>query len=111
MLAGYLSPKDRPRPGRVRRLPLLERIAVSFSTHTTLMYSRTHAHTHACMHIITLMYISMQPLGTSVLCLQCDERKIVAGCADRLIRVYDIRTARLVSILSGHTVRDLLLYS
>lgn len=53
----------------------------------------------------------MQPLGTSVLCLQCDERKIVAGCADRLIRVYDIRTARLVSILSGHTVRDLFLYS
>ena len=78
---------------------------------TTLMYSRTHARTHACIHIITLMYISMQPLGTSVYCLQCDERKIVAGCADRLIRVYDIRTARLVSILSGHTVSDLLLYS
>ena len=49
--------------------------------------------------------LSSQPLGTSVLCVQCDERKIVAGCADRLIRVYDIRSGRFIALLSGHTVR------
>ncbi|XP_019864265.1 PREDICTED: uncharacterized protein LOC100633923 [Amphimedon queenslandica] len=70
ILAGYLSPKDRPRPGRVKGLSFVDRIA---------------------------------PLGTSVLCVQCDERKIVAGCADRLIRIYDIRSGRFVALLEGHT--------
>ena len=37
-----------------------------------------------------------------MLCLQCDERKIVAGCGDRLIRIYDIRSGREVAVLTGH---------
>ncbi len=40
----------------------------------------------------------------SVLCLECDERKIITGCSDRLIRIYDIRSGRLVSTLHGHKV-------
>ena len=48
--------------------------------------------------------ILQQLFDSSVLCLQCDERKIVAGCADRVIRVFDIRSGRLVSTLQGHKV-------
>jgi WD40 repeat protein len=69
VLAGYLSPLNRPRPGKIAPVTLLKRL---------------------------------ENLETSVLCIQCDQRKIIAGCSDRLIRVYDIRSGRLVSILNGH---------
>ena len=39
-----------------------------------------------------------------MVCLECDERKIVAGCSDRLIRIYDIRSGRLFASLEGHKV-------
>ncbi len=46
----------------------------------------------------------LQLSDATVLCLGCDERKVIAGCSDRLIRVYDIRSGRLVSVLKGHKV-------